>query len=843
MKPVDAFLNPATSSIDAAAAAAIETAIQSACAAIAPTWPLDRFIAVNPYWGWIDHHFDEAAMQLQHLSGTSLRMPREYYRSAWHENVFSRADLSQALTEYRTSIALDDAIAALDLAASPTHTLPLLSDMLDADRDLEHAPAWRDTITHEISQFCAAYFDADQADWHLVHEGSILQSWRAKVARDHGIALLMQAPEVATRAAHLPLEARQTIVFVLERLAVPAAEFADFLTTVLLRAGGWAAWCAYLRWQARLNGTDDDHIVDLLAMRLAWEYLLDDGKRDAHCLWSRWRHAFRLATEAVVQKQAEPNVDAAFQRALEIAYQRKVTADLLREVSKPAAPANGTAPTVQAVFCIDVRSEVFRRALESTSPDIHTEGFAGFFGLPVRYIPLGTTADRPQLPGLLAPQLTVTESCGHARGDDLLAASRRKALVAKRTMRGVQRAPASAFTLVEALGLGYLLKLMKRALPSLEDAASSDRFGADFPAHARPVLRIEGDDALQQKIALAARILKAMNLVDPFARIVLLTGHGSQSANNPHAAGLDCGACCGQTGEINARALAFLLNEGEVRSGLIQLGHVLPADTHFLAALHNTMTDEVLLFDTDTLPPGHTDDLNHLRDALEQAGKLARAERAASLGLANFARNAGKPEALLRRLKRRANDWSETRPEWGLANNAAFIAAPRARTRNINLHGRAFLHDYDWKTDPDHSVLELILTAPMVVANWINMQYYASTVDNLRFGSGNKLLHNVVGGHIGVFEGNGGDLRIGLPLQSLHDGRNWMHTPLRLSVFVEAPKDAIAAIVEKHEAVKSMVDNEWLYLFQIDETTRSIARLKHNEWHIPAWSALVPGDS
>ena len=56
----------------------------------------------------------------------------------------------------------------------------------------------------------------------------------------------------------------------------------------------------------------------------------------------------------------------------------------------------------------------------------------------------------------------------------------------------------------------------------------------------------------------------------------------------------------------------------------------------------------------------------------------------------------------------------------------------------------------------------LLLTAPVVVANWINLQYYASTVEPDQYGSGNKLLHNVVGGDLGVFEGNRGDLRIGL---------------------------------------------------------------------------------
>ena len=146
---------------------------------------------------------------------------------------------------------------------------------------------------------------------------------------------------------------------------------------------------------------------------------------------------------------------------------------------------------------------------------------------------------------------------------------------------------------------------------------------------------------------------------------------------------------------------------------------------------------------------------------------------------------------IARNVRRRSRDWSQVRPEWALANNAAFIAAPRGRTIDADLSGRAFLHEYQWRDDDGFTVLELIMTAPMVVANWINMQYYGSVVDNQRFGSGNKVLHNVVGGAIGVLEGNGGDLRVGLPLQSLHDGERWVHEPLRLSVFIEAPESAI----------------------------------------------------
>lgn len=158
------------------------------------------------------------------------------------------------------------------------------------------------------------------------------------------------------------------------------------------------------------------------------------------------------------------------------------------------------------------------------------------------------------------------------------------------------------------------------------------------------------------------------------------------------------------------------------------------------------------------------------------------------------------------------------------------LAAPRRRTKHLNLGGRVFLHDFDWQADVDGSTLTLILTAPLVVAHWINFQYYASTVDNRSFGSGNKVLHNVLGGHVGVFEGNGGDLRAGLPMQSLHDGREWRHAPLRLAAFIEAPTDAIEVVVSQHEVVRQLVDHGWIQLFQLDEQGRAKSRRRGGGW-------------
>ena len=279
--------------------------------------------------------------------------------------------------------------------------------------------------------------------------------------------------------------------------------------------------------------------------------------------------------------------------------------------------------------------------------------------------------------------------------------------------------------------------------------------------------------------------------------------------STPHASGLHCGACGGYSGEVNARLLATLLNDKEVRMQLVSKGIEIPADTLFVAALHDTTTDRVTLYTDDHPSKSHRADLDQAKTWLEAAGKVTRGERALRLPRARNERS----------IRRRSRDWAETRPEWALAGCKAFIAAPRNRTSGRNLEGRAFLHDYDWKQDKGFGVLEQIMTAPVVVASWISLQYYGSTVAPEAFGGGNKLLHNVTGG-IGVIEGNGGLMRAGLPWQSIHDGERYVHEPLRLSVCIEAPREAMTEILRRHDGVRALFDNRWLHLFALDDAGR-----------------------
>lgn len=103
----------------------------------------------------------------------------------------------------------------------------------------------------------------------------------------------------------------------------------------------------------------------------------------------------------------------------------------------------------------------------------------------------------------------------------------------------------------------------------------------------------------------------------------------------------------------------------------------------------------------------------------------------------------------------------------------------------------------------------------MVVTSWINLQYYGSTVDNKNFGSGNKTLHNVTAG-VGVLEGYTGDLRVGLPMQSIHDGEKFQHEPLKLNVIIEAPIEAMNEILSKHQSVRDLCDNGWIHLLAMN---------------------------
>ncbi len=802
--------------------AALKLAIDRACERIAPTWPLDRFIAVNPFWALTNKPLPKVAGDLAALSGARLLMPRKWYAQEWRAGRLRSEHLKEAIAESGSSVTEDELLASFWIDDPQPTRRPLVVDVMEALRRRDHELSWRDFVMERVSRFCASYFDDGQSQISPVREGGLYATWRAQAQTDQMPHLFMDLREYGPTVRSLPTTVDELIARACVELDVPVDERERYLWALLLDVNGWASYCAYLRWSAKLAGGDDGHIRELLAIRLAWEWILLRSSDPA--IWAEWR--FATASWPAIDRAAQlaRTTDWILQRAVEIA--------LLSQL-RPKLPTwfNATRPTepkLQAAFCIDVRSEVFRRALELQDDHIQTFGVAGFFGVPIEYSPLAADDARPQLPGLLAPKFRVTD----VGVPDGLEATRRSRLDAANAWKAFKSSSLSSLAYVDAIGLFFAQKLFRdvfsrkahRALHHDHAALKDDEDARRMP---RLTSRADGTMLSQEDLpGIAEGILRSMGLTRDFARLVLLVGHGSETKNNAHGAGYDCGACCGQTGDVNARAAAAVLNDPAVRGALAARGIEIPTTTMFLGALHNTTTDEVTVFDEGAVPGSHRPDLEEAWAVLARAGATTRRERAARLGLADI-----KDDKLLHAaVVKRARNWAEVRPEWGLAGNATFIIAPRERTKHINLEGRAFLHDYRPDDDPDHKVLEAIITGPMVVTHWINFQYYASTVDNSRYGCGNKVLHNVVGGHLGVFEGNGGDLRIGLSLQTLHDGERWVHSPLRLAVFIEAAREAIDEVLAKHTKVGDLIDNEWLHLFQIDSEAKTIAARRNGNW-------------
>jgi uncharacterized protein YbcC (UPF0753/DUF2309 family) len=795
----------------------VADAMRSATRRIAPVWDLEDFVAVNPYLGLTDRPMATAAQQLSLLAGARTTVPVELVRTAIAERAGFVDELADALAKVAPGAHLDELLDRVE-RAERAGTRPAVRTVAEVASEVTGTD-WSGWSTGRTTDWAAAYFDHGQAMWTSVDaRRSPFDAWRWEASIDRTPSLY-GLRGYRRRVRELPAMPVEAVRRCLVQLGLSERAVEEYLHALLLRVGGWSAHAARIVWDAELAGRGDDTLFELLAVLVAADALLleelDDERVDA-----AWAEA-RRGIEAVAAGRAAGSDAAAWQlqEAFDLAEQRRW---VQRLQGSATASVEGRA-RAQVVCCIDVRSEVLRRHLERVAPDVHTLGFAGFFGVPLQLRPLAHDHGVDQFPVLLTAGAVVAETASSPERHAEAVTRRNLAHQVRRAWKSFKMGAISCFSFVGPVGLAYLPKLFSDSFGRTRPVrpAEVEGLSAELAAELRPTLdAVEGQAGSgiphEQRVALAEGALRGMSLTTGLAPLVVLAGHGASTTNNPYDNGLDCGACGGHTGESNARVTAMLLNDARVRADLAERGVHVPADTWFVAALHDTTTDEVRWFDTDRVPASHHEQLEQLQADLVGAGAGARAERAGRLGIV-----AG--DDVDAAILARSADWAQVRPEWGLAGCAAFVAAPRAHTRGLDLGGRSFLHSYDWRADDAFAVLELIMTAPMVVASWISLQYYASTVDNERYGSGNKTLHNVVG-KLGVLEGTAGDLRTGLPLQSVHDGVRYQHDPVRLNVVIAAPVPAMNDVLVAHPQVAQLVDHGWLHLLAMDDDGRVTQR-------------------
>jgi uncharacterized protein YbcC (UPF0753/DUF2309 family) len=251
-----------------------------------------------------------------------------------------------------------------------------------------------------------------------------------------------------------------------------------------------------------------------------------------------------------------------------------------------------------------------------------------------------------------------------------------------------------------------------------------------------------------------------------------------------------------------------MANDPRVRHLLAADGLGIPDDVRFVGAYHNTCDDGMAYYDLDDLPTSHREVFGRARAALSEARRRNAHERCRRFESAGLTIT---PEEALRHVEARAEDLSQTRPEYGHATNAVCIVGRRARTRGLFLDRRAFLTSYDpSRDDAEGSTLAALLRAVIPVCAGINLEYYFSSVDPAGYGCGTKLPHNITS-LLGVMDGAASDLRPGLPWQMVE-----IHEPMRILFVVETAPAVMAAILAREEGIGRLVGNGWVQLATLD---------------------------
>jgi len=780
--------------------ARLRRALETATRSIPPLWPLDGAIAVNPLAGFEDLPFDEALRAAAARFGARAGMSLHLWRQLSAQGHPSRTAVTNAaiahLGGFETAFrSLGPDITLLDCLMVRLFELPASDSECQCN----------DLVADAVADLCAAFFDDGVATVTMPGRE------RGLFAAARKLLTKVLPRDRTRRRPDLPDRSLAALAALVDAHGIADAALEDRLAATIARLPGWAG---HIRW--RLEHAEADRVAaapasmaDLVALLMLGDLLTDVRpirERAASPAATRIDLAawFDLPQDKLggladlVAGLDEADLAMIFQRAAETEYRDRLVGDLTKR-----RPDRTDETKAAFVFCIDVRSEPMRRAIEAIGP-YETVGYAGFFGLPVAIRHPGKPRTR-QLPVLVAPQhdLAMAPAPGRERAAFKACEAERRAGLATALFGTLKGGSATAYATAEAIGSIAGAAMLACNLAPVASRKWRRLWSGSTDAFV-PAIDQSGDcNGLDREARVTyARALFRLTGMDPNTPLIVLTGHRGEALNNPYAAALDCGACAGHGGAPNARAMAAILNDPDVRRALD-----LPSDGFALAAEHNTTTDEITLFGANDVPARLCSLMERIRSDLAKASETARRVRASRLG-----RDASD-------LVRGAAHWAEVRPEWALTGNAAFIVASRDRTRHIDLEGRAFLHSYDWRSDTDGEALATILAAPMVVAQWINCQYLFSTIDNDRYGAGDKTVHNPMG-RIGVVRGNGGDLAIGLPRQSLfHDDGLPAHVPQRLLTVVEAPIERVGAVIEANPVLQRLFGNEWVHLVALDPET------------------------
>ncbi|MCC6221577.1 MAG: DUF2309 family protein [Deltaproteobacteria bacterium] len=830
--------------------ASVQQLVKEARELLPEQGPLPYFVHHNTLHHFEDYHFLEAVKKGAILNDAFAFMSESWYRKQFARGRIGKEELKQSIERFlrRHNSALDSeaVFKLLTLPAIPGLRVDSRVQAFIADTCVEKRSYFREifkqirhvdiseVITPVFCKFFAAYFDFGAAYWPMPERERGI--WQCFVALYSEKLLFAGSFDRRVRSIVQNLNdcsAAEAIDRLVKDLPIERNYLSEYFFQLLNRYKGWAALTKSL--EDNPEWIENKEIKPSLEEMLAVLLVLEIAAITKYTAWSSLRvpkvtlvpqfeSVFLLKAIGVIGlSKGEPipnnlriltnfHREEIWQCAFEETLYRQFLGiyrhNALKSYHKPVKPS------YQVFFCIDEREESLRRYLEQIDKSCETFGVAGHFALDMNFKGVFDKHYRKLCPPVVRAEKFIREEM-------IESPSRLRWLITYGELQWL--ASLSSKTLVRG-GLQSILQGLFNIVPYSIDIISP-AFSAKIKEYLRShfyksfrtrlVYQREETDRgynLEERIARAEAVLRTAGATGSFAPYVFFIAHGSSSLNNPHEAAHDCGACGGGRGAPNARLLATILNEAEVRKGLGKRGITIPNETVFVGGYHNTCNDEIIIFDA----PLETDEkLRAHYSMLKKAASLSSAERCRRFDDVSPSKS---DEACFEYVQGRALDLTQPRPEYGHATNAFCIVGPRRNSKNLFLDRRAFLVSYDEAVDPDGAILKGLLGALGPVCAGISLEYYFSFVDNERYGCGTKLPHNITS-LVGVMNGYMSDLQLGLPWQMVE-----IHEPTRLLMLVCCSKEAMEKLLSEEGGFQRLVKNDWISLVVHDEGRKQLFR-------------------
>lgn len=697
-----------------------------------------------------------------------------------------------------------------------------------------------------LSRFFAAYFDKGVAYWQMEkRETGILQSFAMLADDPLATGWKRHLHQLLKKYHNHPHESKDIVADVIEELGIDDLIITNYLFQTLFRLKGWSALALALESNQSNNPTgilsDFEEfvavilLVDLAVFRHFSKELIAGsfGFRlieDENCLNDNiYSHLFRyLEKQGIDLRQLSHSKDVVkleqfmtqideftlfqiWHEAYEMNLMSRAYGNL--ELAARHAKPQPKEIKYQVVACIDDREESLRRILEELSENVETFGYAGHFGLNITYKAHNRVHFRPLCPVVVIPDFYVWEE-DLAAGKFTRIWGHFKLWFFHHSKTGVDAVIISLLA-----GVFSLFRMVLDVFLPTTSFSFRQFLSRVFLGESKTRLNFLNVDRnnglkgyeLEDMVKVVGNLLRTTGLTKNFARFVYIVGHGSSSVNNPHEAAYDCGACSGGRGIPNARIFASIANRTDVRDSLAKQGIKIPAATVFIGGYHNTGNDDLLIYDISE-DLAKSEDFIEFRQLLDNVREFDAKERLRKFE--NVSLNSS-PTAAFNQAQARIVTFSQPRPEYGHATNAIAIVGPRDKSKDVFFDRRAFLVSYDPKQDKDKSVLASLINVVVPVCAGISLEYYFSYVDREVYGAGVKQPHNVTG-LMGVVNGYGGDLRLGLAFQMVE-----IHEPVRITIFVYAEVKDVLELVKKSVQSFNLVMNEWVRMAVIDSKNKA----------------------